>query len=103
MQIWLLIIAVIFWAASMAVFFFVYENLAFKKKRESWEKLLKQAEQKAENIVKEARQEAENILQKAEKTEERILEREEKIQEKCIQPIEENIIWIEKDLCSILI
>jgi len=100
MQIGLLILAVIFGAVLMAVFFFVYENSAFKKKRESWDKLIREAQQKAEEITKEARREAENILKKAEKTEERILEREEKIEEKLdlLDRKREDLIEKEEDL-----
>jgi len=82
MQIWLLILAWIFWAAISSVFFFVYENSAFKKKRESWDKIVNKAREKAEYITKEARENAENIIKKSEKIEERILEREEKLEEK---------------------
>ncbi len=82
MQIWLLIIAAIIWAAFASVFFFVYENATFKKKRESWDKLLEIAKQEAEDIRKLARKEADNIINKAEKVEERIIEREEKLEEK---------------------
>jgi ribonuclease Y len=82
MQIWLLIIAAIFWAAFTTVFFFIYENSAFKRKRESWDKILSIAKQQAEDVKKQARQESDNIIKKAEKIEERILEREEKLEEK---------------------
>ena len=82
MQIWLLIIAAIFGAVLMTVFFFIYENSAFKKKRESWDKILKEATDKAEILIRDAKKESDNILRKSEKTEERILEREEKLEEK---------------------
>ena len=82
MQIWLLILAWIFWAAISSVFFFVYENSAFKKKRESWDKIVNKAKKEAESITKEARENADSIIKKSEKIEERILEREEKLEEK---------------------
>ena len=81
-QIGLLIIAAIMWAALVTVFFFVYENSKFKEKRESWDRLLNKAKKKADEINRDARKEAENIIRKSEKIEERILDREEKIEEK---------------------
>jgi ribonuclease Y len=82
MQIGLLILAAIFWAAISSVFFFVYENSAFKKKRESWDRILEKAKKKSDEINREARKESENIIRKSEKIEERILDREEKLEEK---------------------
>lgn len=82
MDILLLVIAAIMWAALASVFFFVYENSKFKEKRESWDRILEESKQKAEKITTEARKEAEWIILKTEKIEERILEREEKLEEK---------------------
>ena len=82
MQVWLLVLAAIMWAALASVFFFVYENSAFKKKRESGDKFLEIAKKEAEEIRKQARIESENMIKKSEKIEERIIEREEKLEEK---------------------
>lgn len=88
MQIWLLVISAIMWAALASVFFFVYENSKFKEKRKTWEELLNKSKEESDDIIKEARKEAENIIIKSEKIEERILEREEKLEEK-LELIEE--------------
>ena len=60
-QIGLLIIAAVMWAALVTVFFFVYENSKFKEKRESWDRLLNKAKKKADEINRDARKEAERL------------------------------------------
>jgi len=82
MNILLLFIAAIMWAALSSVFFFIWENRKLVEKKNTWEQLLSDARKEADNIIKEARKESDVIISKAEKVEERILEREEKIEQK---------------------
>ncbi len=96
----LLIFATLIWAAVTAVLFFIYENSAFKKKRQEWTKILEESNKKAETIIQEAKKEAEIITKKAEKLEERIIEREEKLEEKLdlLDKKREDLIQKEEDL-----
>ena len=82
MQIWLMLIAAIMWAALSSVIFFIWENRKLIAKKNKWDNLLEKSRKDAEDTVKEARKQANTIMQKVEKVEERILEREEKIEQK---------------------
>jgi len=75
MQIWLLIIAAVMWAAFASVFFFVWENRKLEAKKTKWDSIIEDAKKEADETIKEARKESENIIRKAEKIEERIIER----------------------------
>ena len=100
MQIWLLIIFTIMWAALASVFFFIYENSKFKEKRKAWEELLDKAQKESQNIIKDSKQEAQNIIIKSEKIEARVLERERKIEEKLdyIDKKRESMLKTEEEL-----
>ncbi len=82
MQLWMLIIAAIMWAAFASIFFFIWENRKLEAKKTKWDTIIEEAKKQANEMIKEARKESENIIQKAEKIEERIIEREEKLEEK---------------------
>jgi ribonuclease Y len=82
MQVWLLIIAAIMWAAFATVFFFIWENRKLEAKKTKWDSIIEDAKKQADETIKEARKEAELIIKKSEKIEERIIEREEKLEEK---------------------
>lgn len=93
MEVLVLVIAAIMWASAASIFFFIYENNTFNKKKANWDKLLEsakhqieknifQAKKEAEEIIFQAKKEAETSRNKIEKTEERIIEREYKLEDK---------------------
>jgi len=111
MNIALLLVTAIMWAAITTVFFFVWENRKLIENKNKWlnlldeakkqsEDILKQSKIDSENILKEAKKEANDILVKSEKIEEKILEKEEKLEQKLdeIEKKRENLKLDEESL-----
>ncbi len=122
MNIFSIVLGVVFWWALAFIFVYIWENRKSSRARFRYEELLKEATTKkeeildkarkdtdeflkqkkleAEEVLKQAKIESSSILERSTKTEERVLEREEKIQQRLdeIGKKQDNLLLKEEEL-----